>query len=72
MEIGHSHRQAVLLMYLWSAVLVGSTLLIAFAKSGRTAITVGAFGALVIAVTVVPRVVRAARKARAEARAGEA
>jgi len=66
-EIGHSHRQAVLLMYLWSAVVAGATLVITFAKSGTTAISVAAFAVLALAVTVVPRLIRGIRKGRAEA-----
>jgi UDP-GlcNAc:undecaprenyl-phosphate/decaprenyl-phosphate GlcNAc-1-phosphate transferase len=33
LEIGHSHRQAVLLMYLWSGLIAGSALLITFVRS---------------------------------------
>jgi UDP-GlcNAc:undecaprenyl-phosphate/decaprenyl-phosphate GlcNAc-1-phosphate transferase len=33
LEIGHSHRQAVLLMYLWSGLVAGSALLITFVRS---------------------------------------
>jgi UDP-GlcNAc:undecaprenyl-phosphate/decaprenyl-phosphate GlcNAc-1-phosphate transferase len=71
-EIGHSDRQAVLLMYLWSAVLAGSTLAITFVGSRATASVVMAFAALVIVVTVVPRVWRATRASRAARRAGAA
>lgn len=70
MEIGHSHRQAVLLMYLWSAVLALSALWISFAKRRATVLVVTVFAALVILVTVVPRVWRAARKARAASASG--
>jgi len=70
MEIGHSHRQAVLLMYLWSAVVAGSALAITYAKTGTTAVLVGGFAVLVIAVTIVPRVWRAARRSKRAATPG--
>jgi UDP-GlcNAc:undecaprenyl-phosphate GlcNAc-1-phosphate transferase len=38
LEIGHSHRQAVLLMYLWSGLLAGSALLITFVRSRTLAL----------------------------------
>ncbi len=69
LEIGHSHRQAVLLMYLWSAVIAGATLAITYARNRATIVFVVAFAALVIAVTVIPRVIRAVRKGHAEAQA---
>jgi UDP-GlcNAc:undecaprenyl-phosphate GlcNAc-1-phosphate transferase len=72
MEIGHSQRQTVLLMYLWSAVVAGTTLAITYAHNRATVILVGGFAALVMAVTVIPRVVRGVRKGRAEAAAGAA
>jgi UDP-GlcNAc:undecaprenyl-phosphate GlcNAc-1-phosphate transferase len=73
-EIGHSHRQAVLLMYLWSAVLAGSALGLTYVSSGGVAAATVAFAVLVVAGTLVPRVwrvVRTARAARVAARAGE-
>jgi UDP-GlcNAc:undecaprenyl-phosphate GlcNAc-1-phosphate transferase len=69
LEIGHTHRQAVLLMYLWSAVVAGATLAITYARNRATVAFVIAFAVLVIAVTVIPRVVRAVRKGHAEAQA---
>ncbi|HEY1330480.1 MAG TPA: MraY family glycosyltransferase [Actinomycetota bacterium] len=70
-EIGHSDRQAVLMMYLWSAVLAGCALAITFVGSRRTASAVLSFAALVIVVTVAPRVWRAVRISR-EGRAAAA
>jgi UDP-GlcNAc:undecaprenyl-phosphate/decaprenyl-phosphate GlcNAc-1-phosphate transferase len=73
-EIGHSHRQAVLLMYLWSAVLAGSALGLTYVSSGGVAAATVAFAVLVVAGTLVPRVrrvVRTARAARVAARTGE-
>ena len=74
-EIGHSDRQAVLLMYLWSAILAGSALAITFVASKARVSAMLGFAALVIAVTVVPRVwraTRASRSARASAELNEA
>jgi len=64
MEIGHSHRQAVLLMYLWSVVAAGAALAVTFAKTRTTVAAIAGFAVLVVAVTVVPRVISAVRKAR--------
>lgn len=46
MEIGHTHRQAVLLMYLWSALISGSALAIGLID-GRLAV-----GAILVAATL--------------------
>jgi len=69
LEIGHSHRQAVLLMYLWSALLAGSALAISFIRSRSLAIVCLVGAALVILGTTLPRAFRAngRRKARDEA-----
>ena len=48
LEIGHSHRQAVLLMYLWSGLLAGSALLITFVRSQTLALWL--IGAVVAAL----------------------
>ncbi len=63
-RIGHTQRQAVLLMYLWSSVLAGAALVLTFVSSRGTALALLGFAALVIAVTVLPRVVRARGLAR--------
>lgn len=63
-EIGHSDRGAVLLMYLWSAVLAGSALALTFVSSRVTALAAFGFALLVVAVTVVPRVWRIGRSRR--------
>lgn len=55
MLIGHGHRQAVLLMYLWSALLAGSALTIGWVD-GRVAVGVILGGALILfLVTALPR-----------------
>jgi hypothetical protein len=56
MEIGHSHRQAVLLMYLWAALISGCALAIAFIDGGELVISIVA-GAILEA-TVLPRLIR--------------
>jgi UDP-GlcNAc:undecaprenyl-phosphate/decaprenyl-phosphate GlcNAc-1-phosphate transferase len=69
-EIGHTHRQAVLLMYLWSAVVAGAMLSITYARNRATIVIAVGFAALVIGVTVIPRVVRAVRRGATEAGRG--
>jgi UDP-GlcNAc:undecaprenyl-phosphate/decaprenyl-phosphate GlcNAc-1-phosphate transferase len=68
-EIGHTHRRAVLVMYLWSVLLAGSALAVTFIN-GRA--IVGALlggAAFVIAATFVPQRLRAWGRARRLARA---
>jgi UDP-GlcNAc:undecaprenyl-phosphate GlcNAc-1-phosphate transferase len=55
MDIGHSHRQAVLLMYLWGALISGSTLAVG-RIDGRLTVGLILVGALTLfLVTVLPR-----------------
>ena len=56
MDIGHSHRQAVLLMYLWGALIAAAALVVAYVD-GRTLVAVMLASAVLIA-TVLPRLVR--------------
>lgn len=56
MDIGHSHRQAVLLMYLWSALISGCGLAVAFID-GRLLIAAIVFVAVLVA-TVLPLLIR--------------
>jgi UDP-GlcNAc:undecaprenyl-phosphate/decaprenyl-phosphate GlcNAc-1-phosphate transferase len=56
MDIGHSHRQAVLLMYLWGALIAAAALVVAYVD-GRTLVAVILASAVLIA-TVLPRLVR--------------
>jgi UDP-GlcNAc:undecaprenyl-phosphate GlcNAc-1-phosphate transferase len=60
LDIGHTHRQAVLLMYLWSALIATSALAITFIESVVLAggVVVGIAGVLV--GTAVPRMTRRA------------
>ena len=58
MEIGHGHRQAVLLMYLWSALVSGCALAVA-AIDGRFAVGMILFGAAALFLfTALPRLTR--------------
>jgi UDP-GlcNAc:undecaprenyl-phosphate GlcNAc-1-phosphate transferase len=56
LEIGHSHRSAVLLMYLWSALVAGGALAITYVES--RALALGVIGGVVAILvgTAVPRV----------------
>jgi UDP-GlcNAc:undecaprenyl-phosphate GlcNAc-1-phosphate transferase len=55
MDIGHSHRQAVLLLYLWGALAAGSALAIALID-GRVAVgIVLVVAAILFALTALPR-----------------
>lgn len=56
LEIGHSHRSAVLLMYLWSALIAGSALAITFVRSRTLALLLLGTIAIVLIGTAVPRV----------------
>ena len=60
LDIGHTHRQAVLLMYLWSALIAASALAITFIRSVTLAggILVGI--AAVLVGTAAPRMMRRA------------
>jgi UDP-GlcNAc:undecaprenyl-phosphate GlcNAc-1-phosphate transferase len=56
MDIGHTHRQAVLLMYLWSALISGCALAVAFID-GRLRVAAILVAAVIVA-TVLPRLIR--------------
>ena len=69
-EIGHTHRQSVLLMYFWSILAAGSALAIAFINGrGIVAGILGVAGVLIL-VTVVPARWRQRRVARETQKAG--
>jgi UDP-GlcNAc:undecaprenyl-phosphate GlcNAc-1-phosphate transferase len=69
LDFGHSHRQAVLLMYLWSALISAVALAVAL-LNGRLLIGgIGVAALLIIVATAIPRAwpsVRAARRSTAE------
>ena len=58
LEIGHSHRTAVLLMYLWSALLASSALAITFVRSTELAVAMLVVVATIVVGTSVPRMLR--------------
>jgi UDP-GlcNAc:undecaprenyl-phosphate/decaprenyl-phosphate GlcNAc-1-phosphate transferase len=64
LEIGHTHRQAVLLMYLWSALLASSALAITFIQSRTLTIVLLGGVAAVLIGTALPRMRRANGRVR--------
>jgi UDP-GlcNAc:undecaprenyl-phosphate/decaprenyl-phosphate GlcNAc-1-phosphate transferase len=60
LDIGHTHRQAVLLMYLWSGLLAASALAITFVRSSTLVVAMLVVIALVLVGTSVPRMLRRA------------
>jgi UDP-GlcNAc:undecaprenyl-phosphate/decaprenyl-phosphate GlcNAc-1-phosphate transferase len=63
-EIGHTHRQAVLLMYFWSTLLAGSALAITFLNGRALVGSVVGTSLLLIGATLIPRRVRESRRVR--------
>jgi UDP-GlcNAc:undecaprenyl-phosphate/decaprenyl-phosphate GlcNAc-1-phosphate transferase len=61
LEIGHSHRAAVLLMYLWSALLAAAALAITFIQSTELAVGLLVVVAAVLVGTSLPRMLRRGR-----------
>ncbi len=66
LDFGHSHRQAVLLMYLWSALISGSALALALVNGRLVVGAIGGGALVIIAATAIPRLWggRAGRHAR--------
>jgi UDP-GlcNAc:undecaprenyl-phosphate/decaprenyl-phosphate GlcNAc-1-phosphate transferase len=60
LDIGHTHRQAVLLMYLWSGLLAASALAITFVRSSTLVVGMLVVIAAVLVGTSVPRMLRRA------------
>ena len=58
LEIGHTHRQAVLIMYLWSALLASVALAITFIQSRALAALVVVAIAVILVGTAAPRMRR--------------
>ena len=61
LDIGHSHRQAVLLMYLWSALVASGALAITFIRSRALVLTVIVAIVAVLVGTAAPRMRRQGR-----------
>ena len=70
MDIGHSHRQAVLLMYVWSALIAICALVVAFVD-GRLVVA-GIVAVAVLVATVLPRLIRDRTPHGSDASMGEA
>ena len=59
LDMARSHRQAVLVMYMWSAMLVGAALTLALGPGeGWRIIAGGIAGAMVLSIIILPRVLR--------------
>lgn len=62
LELGHGHRNAVLILYMWAALLALGTVSLAFVESWRAAIVIGVCLAVAVALTVwLPRWTRPKR-----------
>jgi UDP-GlcNAc:undecaprenyl-phosphate GlcNAc-1-phosphate transferase len=64
LDIGHSHRQAVLLMYLWAALISGCALAVAFID-GRLLVS-AIVGAAAVIAAALPRLIHRERARRPE------
>jgi len=71
-ELGHTQRQAVLLMYLWSILLTGSALAITFINGRRVVGAILGGAVLLIAATYLPRRIRRGIERRRTERAASA
>jgi UDP-GlcNAc:undecaprenyl-phosphate GlcNAc-1-phosphate transferase len=60
LDIGHTHRQAVFLMYLWSGLLAASALAITFVRSSTLVVAMLVVIGAVLVGTSVPRMLRRA------------
>lgn len=58
LEIGHGHRQAVLIMYAWAAVIAGTTLALSFVPDPLVGLMFAAAALAVFLYTVLPRIAR--------------
>jgi UDP-GlcNAc:undecaprenyl-phosphate/decaprenyl-phosphate GlcNAc-1-phosphate transferase len=63
-EIGHTHRQAVLIMYFWSILLAGSGLAVSFIDDRAAVAIILAVTLVLIAATFIPRRLRERRRLR--------
>jgi len=62
LDLGHGHRNAVLILYMWAALLALGTVSLAFVESWRAAIVIGVCLAVVVTLTVwLPRWTRPKR-----------
>ncbi len=68
-EIGHTHRRAVLIMYLWSVLLAGAALAISFINGRLIVGGILMVALLLIAATFLPRRIRESRRLKRLAKA---
>ena len=62
LDLGHGHRNAVLILYMWAALLALGTVSLAFVESWRAAVVIGVCLAVVVTLTVwLPRWTRPKR-----------
>jgi UDP-GlcNAc:undecaprenyl-phosphate/decaprenyl-phosphate GlcNAc-1-phosphate transferase len=64
--IGHSQRQAVLIIYLWTAVLTGIALSLEFVTSKMVVLILLVVGFLIFLVTTLPRIISGGRELEKE------
>jgi UDP-GlcNAc:undecaprenyl-phosphate GlcNAc-1-phosphate transferase len=64
LEVGHGHRQAVLILYAWTAVIAGAGLALSFLPDPRYTLLFVAAGVAIFLYTILPRLARS-RAARA-------
>ncbi len=64
--IGHSHRQAVLIIYLWTALLTGIALSLEFAANKTVVLILLGVGLLVFLATTLPRIIIGGRELEKE------
>jgi UDP-GlcNAc:undecaprenyl-phosphate GlcNAc-1-phosphate transferase len=69
-EIGHTHRRAVLTMYLWSLLLAGAGLAVSFIHDRTMVVLLLAFTVLLIGASFIPRRLRERRRLRSVQKAG--
>jgi hypothetical protein len=72
MDIGHGHRQTVLLMYLWSALVCGSALAIGVIDGLLVAGAIVAGAVILFLVTALPRFLERRRNGDANGQGEEA
>jgi UDP-GlcNAc:undecaprenyl-phosphate GlcNAc-1-phosphate transferase len=69
--IGHTQRQAVLIIYLWTAVLTGIALSLEFVASKTVVLIILAVGLLIFLATTLPRIITGGRELEKEEEAQE-
>jgi UDP-GlcNAc:undecaprenyl-phosphate GlcNAc-1-phosphate transferase len=63
LEMARSHRQAVLVMYSWSAMLASAAMVLSIGHGkGPPIIAIGIGVALLLSIVMVPRILRRARE----------